>query len=1023
VRSVLVACLALFAAVRPAEALRQPIRSYGAAEGLLDAGVDRVRVGPGGFVWIATRGGLWRFDGERFEVLGPADGVPRAEVYDFAFARDGSVWIASESGLFHGDPSKVPSKGPSFSEVRLEDAVGRELPHRVAPAPDGTVWVGTFTGLWRIRVEGATTRAERRTPPPSNPLWPFSRVQSLSVDSSGSVWVGTHADGVYRLRTDGTVDHVADAVWGCNFVRDFLFDDRGGVFTAFLGGIARFDVATFGSGAGPDVLLESKEGLPGIDTQSLLSIDPGRILLASNGGITEIVRDGTGRYVVGATLDRRSGLPADDVASLDRDGAGNLWIGFVRQGLAKRIAGGLLIQDDVEEPGMTIAALGRDRAGRLAVLSHGGSRTWTIHVLSHDRIETHRLALPKPFFYVGWGLQQLLAEETDGTWWVVSGAGALRYGGSKDGLSRLERSPDEIVGRERGLPNSDVYALYLDRGGDVWISAVSMVPGISSVARIRRRGLGVETFSTEEVGPPQLAVGFAEDPRGGLWIAFEDGTIVRRFADRFLRIPCALGPLGPAPFVPDSRGRLWIVGAGLAVVERPDDPHPVAKLRALPSDLAGVTFDCGVDDGTGTLYLGTQRGVVRLDPASGRMRWLTAADGLVGGVIRLAARDADGVLWFSDESGLSRLTPAPDPPAAAHVPGIRGVRVAGVPIPVPATGARSVGPLVLDPSQHTVAIDFFAVHHGPGEAPAFQYRLEGADSRWSERGKDRSVLYAGLAPGRYRFAVRTVEPDGTAPSDPAVVDFRVLAPVWLRGWFVALLVAAVASIAYGVHRLRIGSAVAVERVRTRIATDLHDEIGSSLSQISVLSQLAERDPAGESQRALSRIRELARGVVESMGETVWAISPREDNLQDLVGRMRRFGLELFADGVPSIRLELPVGEPDERVDADVRRTLYIVFKEALHNGRKHAGAKEVAVSLRRDRGGFELRVADDGRGFDPSSRARGHGLDGMRRRAEAIGGSLDVRSVAGGGSEVVLRAPARKTNLFRRIVGRSDGGT
>src|SRR5258706_14541645 len=106
-RALVVALFVVAAGMGPAHALRLPLRSYGPAEGLTDAGVYRVRIGPGGFVWIATRGGLWRFDGERFDVLGPADGVPRGEGFDFAFARDGSLWIASATRLVHRHPTPI----------------------------------------------------------------------------------------------------------------------------------------------------------------------------------------------------------------------------------------------------------------------------------------------------------------------------------------------------------------------------------------------------------------------------------------------------------------------------------------------------------------------------------------------------------------------------------------------------------------------------------------------------------------------------------------------------------------------------------------------------------------------------------------------------------------------------------------------------------------------------------------------------------------------------------------------------
>jgi signal transduction histidine kinase/ligand-binding sensor domain-containing protein len=1026
-RRALVVALFLFATgIGPAHALRLPLRSYGPAEGLADAGVYRVRIGPAGFVWIATLGGLWRFDGERFDVLGPGDGVPRGQVFDFAFTQDGSLWIASEAGLFHGDPARIVSGRPTFSEVLLVDATRRELPHRLAPAADGSVWVGTFQGLWHVTPSAPGALAQRfalgvGTSPPET-----SRVQALAIDPSGAVWVGTASYGVYRLGASGKVDRCGNEVEGCSFVRDFLFDGEGGVWAAYLGGLARFDIATFAAGVVPNVILRPSDGLPGIDTEALFATAPDHLLLASTAGITEIDRDASGRWKAGATLDRRSGLPGDNVSSLARDAAGNLWIGFVSGGLTKRIAGGFVEQDDAEEPGTRIMALGRGRDGRLIVMSAAGALRWTIRIVSRDRTETYPLPpLPKGFVYVGWGRQQLLAQEANGAWWVATGGGAMRFGGSPGGKSQFERPHDGIVDMNSGLPSPDVYVLFLDAAGDLWVSTNQSRPGMSGVAQVRQARGPAKTFSAAEMGSTRLAVGFAEDGERQLWIAFVDGTLVRRRNGRFERIACPFKQLDAAPFVVDARGRLWILGDTLAVVDHPGDEHAEARPFALPEALADISFMTGVDDGTGTLYLGTSRGVLRLEPDSGRARLLTAADGLVPGIIHLAARDGDGVLWFSDESGLSRYKPGPDPPPERHAPRIREVRVAGIPSPVPAMGAASIGPLTIEPSQRSIEIGYFAVHQGPGEPPRFQHRLIGTEADWSAPTSARSVLYAGLAPGRYRFGVRTVEANDRSASEPAIVEFHVLAPIWLRGWFVVLAAAATAGLAYGAHRLRVARVVAIERVRTRIATDLHDEIGSSLSQISVLSQVAERDAvraSGSAPRALSRIAELARGVTESVGETVWAISPREDRLSDLVHRMRRFALDLFADGGVDIALELPSGDAEERLDPEIRRTLYLVFKEALHNARKHAAARKVDVALRRSRFGLELRVADDGKGFDPSAPSRGHGLDGMRRRAEAIGGRFEVLGGPGGGTTIVFLAPVGVRNLFRRIVGRRGGG-
>ena len=285
----------------------------------------------------------------------------------------------------------------------------------------------------------------------------------------------------------------------------------------------------------------------------------------------------------------------------------------------------------------------------------------------------------------------------------------------------------------------------------------------------------------------------------------------------------------------------------------------------------------------------------------GRIKHFTAADGLVKGRVRFALRDRSGTLWFANDSELSRLVPEPDPPQPAPQILIQSVQISGVPSPLSELGESQVGPLKLSAWQNQVTIDFVGLEFDPGEVLRYQHRLEGTDRDWSTPSEQRVVNYESLAPGSYRFLVRAVTAEGVMSLQPAAVTFTIPPPFWRRWWFVTLGLLLTSSLIYTAHRYRVTRLVELERVRTRIATDLHDDIGSSLSRMAILSEVAKRRMDGdtkESASLLTDIAESARAAVNSMSDIVWAIDPRRDDLSNVIFRVRQFAADLIgAQGI------------------------------------------------------------------------------------------------------------------------------
>src|ERR1019366_5305810 len=393
------------------------------------------------------------------------------------------------------------------------------------------------------------------------------------------------------------------------------------------------------------------------------------------------------------------------------------------------------------------------------------------------------------------------------------------------------------------------------------------------------------------------------------------------------------------------------------------------------SDVSGLS-----EDRWGRMYAATGRGIDRFEPqpgSLGRIQRYTTADGVAPGALDLAFRDRQGSIWFSTPLGLSQLVPTVDRPQSPPPVLVTGVSLGGVAQAISDLGQSTVSGLRFP--QNPLRVDYVGLGFLPGGALRYQYMLEGADSDWSAPTDQRTVIYARLAAGSYRFLVRAMAGDGIASPQPASVVFTILPPVWRSWWFLLACGTVTALLMHALYRYRLAQLLAVANVRTRIATDLHDDIGASLSQIAILSEVAQREAGKEARHgpSLSEIAGISRELVDSMSDIVWAINPDHDRLSNLVYRMRRFATDLLGAQGMALEFRSSVGDHDLRdlrIGANVRRQIYLIFKEGIHNIARHSGASRVEVELDRTGDGMVLRLRDNGRGFDASAGSDGHGL-------------------------------------------------
>lgn len=307
------------------------------------------------------------------------------------------------------------------------------------------------------------------------------------------------------------------------------------------------------------------------------------------------------------------------------------------------------------------------------------------------------------------------------------------------------------------------------------------------------------------------------------------------------------------------------------------------------------------------------------------------------------------------------------------------------------------------------------------------------DLSWQEvfsigAGRSGDVSYRDLPGGQYQFRVREVDALGVPSGEQAVLPLIIAPPFYANLWFRMALLVTLLAIALGMERVvarrrmqrkleKLKRNQAVQQERARIARDIHDDLGTVLSRISMVSEAAasEAEPGSPQEQRLNEICETSRQLTRTMEEIVWAQDPRHDSLDNMVSYICSFASDLLGVARIACRLDIPLELPVIPLEAEQRHELFLVFKEALNNIIKHSGASEVRISLRIEPDSIRLVVEDNGRGFDAATlpEGKGNGLTNMKNRLQRLGGQVEVHSEPGKGTRVEIIQPTQvktKTN-------------
>ncbi len=955
-------------------------------DGLPDTTVEAIAQTDDGYLWVGTRCGLARFDGVSFmqEDDKATPDLRSGRITALCALTDGSLWIGCTNGLYC-------LRNGNFFHFTETNGLPNNRVNCLLQDQQGLLWVGTAGGLARY-TNGRFSR----------PAWPnglgSNEVLSLCEDYYGTLWSATPHQLVSLSQTgESKIVSLGNEAKGIALTS--VWDDEdGNLWVGTQKGLYRL-----GTG-GSEKFYSLKDGLPDTPATLVYQDRGGQIWIGTVGGLA-CMSEGK---VVNRT--ERDGVFGDSIRAMFEDREGNLWVG-AKGGLYRLNA--KIITSYGPRQGLTydnVMSACEDASGAVWIATWGGGlnclKGGTITQYSRPGGDEHDLALS-------------LCLSRAGGLWVGMVDGLYRF---KDGQFIRSYSKSD------GLLDAAVRVIYEDPQGALWIGT--------------DRGLNI--FKNDKFETYTVASGLAGaavqaicgDDQGDVWIG-TDGGITRWRAGKFTTFTTqdGLSDKDVDALYYDNEQTLWIGTRNCGLNRyRAGQFTAYTKRQGLCSD---TVFEI-VEDDFGSLWMSCRQGIFRVsknslnDYAEGKIPAITCRlYGKAEGLTSIQCNDAAKPngwkgghwrLWFPTFRGLLEVNTRIRPNDRLEPIVVEKVVADGRTLQ--ANGSAGYDHLSFTASRGRGQVEFhYAIlsYREPEEC-RFRFKLEGVDPSWVEAGTRRVAYYDHLRPGRYHFEVIACNEDGLWNDIGASANIVLLPYFWQTWWFRILSILTLGALvsAWASQRERRKHRVEVERLerqtvlereRTRVAQNLHDDLGAGLTEIGLAASLAQRQNTSSEriQQHLRQVADKANEMVTTLDEIVWAINPRHDSVVSLSHYLCEYAQRFLE--LSSIRCRLEVADhlPAWPLGSEQRHNLFLAFKESLTNVTRHSRATEVRIRIRSQAQGSNIiEVEDDGRGM-PASPVTGPGADGlanMVQRLEQIGGRCEIESVPNGGTRVRFVFPS-----------------
>lgn len=997
-----------------------------------------------------------------FDRISVEQGLPSPYVTSIYQDSKGFIWFGTDAGLCRYDGLEV--KIFKNSPADTASLAGNGIWSLCQDAND-VLWVGTYDGgLNKLDLRSEQITRINRHPSAPVAITSFP-IKALMVDRKGTLWIGTFGGGIalydtkretFRMITHDSSDQTSLAD---NVVFHILEGRSGEVWVGTAGGLSRFDPTT---GRFRNFRHDARN--PSSISNNVVVI----VHEDAAGRLWVGTKDGLNRLDPGAEVFKRYAHNPNRPASLSFNqvyaigehragGASLLWIGTAGGGLNlydEKTDGFLRVKNRVDDRTSlsddNITSCFTDRTGTLWIGTiQGGANK----INTEKKSVRHLRYNPNKPGGIAKGAVYALAEDRAGHVWIGMLVG---------GISRFNKLTGEITrfmqGTATGLGSNDVTALAVGRDGTVWAGTYGA--GLYRFEKATQRFIAyrhqpgdASSLSSDDID--ELYV----DGKGTLWIGTHGGLnrydSARDAFVRYLPEPAKSGSLNHERVTvirSSGDGKIYIgtEGGGLNVL---DPSGTFSAFKFSGSDTTSLSNDLVYalhEDKTGTVWVGTSNGLNKFDKRTGTFRRYFVRHGLASDYIKGILEDEQRNLWLVTARTVSRFSPKLEQfvnfdntdglinvgfndaslkavTGEFYVGGSEGVDIFH---PDSLTENRHVPEIVLTDftvynnphilpqvisftneipnlswNQNFFSISFVALDYASPAKNLYSYTLQREDDpEWLSSGTTRFANFTNLDHGTYIFRAMGSNNNGVWNREGASLRITIRPPFWKEPWFIVLVILAVIGILALAYNYRVSQLLKIERLRVRIASDLHDDVGSSLSAIALMTEMVSRKlPAASSERKqLSGAVVATRNTADALRDIVWLINPEHEKLDDMLLRMKDAAAKLLMNIDHTFTSD--VNGIDNVLDMEFRRNAILIYKEILNNTLRHSQATKVEINVSITNSTFRLRVTDNGKGFDETTVKRGHGLNNLRARTQKIGGTLTIHSTPGTGTTTELSA-------------------